>query len=84
MLARYDELSMKLAEPMEDDEMTALLAEIEETQNEIDAGDLWNLDMRKDRAMESLRCPPPDAADPPARPATPLQSDHLTNLEGRT
>ena len=29
-------------------------------------------------------CPPPDAADPPARPATPLQSDHLTNLEGRT
>ena len=62
VLARYDELSMKLAEPMEDDEMTALLAEIEETQNEIDAGDLWNLDMRKDRAMESLRCPPPDAA----------------------
>ncbi|MGB1881815.1 MAG: aminotransferase class III-fold pyridoxal phosphate-dependent enzyme, partial [Gammaproteobacteria bacterium] len=42
LLERFNEISMKFAEPMSDDEMTALLEEQGELQNAIDAvGGLW-------------------------------------------
>ncbi|MDG6094270.1 energy-dependent translational throttle protein EttA [Acetobacter sp. AN02] len=58
---RFNEISMKFAEPMGDDEMTALLAEQAELQEKIDAGDGWELDRRLDIALDALRCPPADS-----------------------
>ncbi|GBQ28744.1 energy-dependent translational throttle protein EttA [Gluconacetobacter sacchari] len=58
---RFNEISMKFAEPMSDDEMTALLAEQAELQEKIDAGDGWELDRKIDIALDALRCPPADS-----------------------
>lgn len=58
---RFNEISMKFAEPMSDDEMTALLAEQAELQETIDAGDGWELDRKLDIALDALRCPPADS-----------------------
>ncbi|GBQ14215.1 energy-dependent translational throttle protein EttA [Swaminathania salitolerans] len=58
---RFNEISMAFAEPMTDDEMTALLAEQAELQEKIDAGDGWELDRKLDIALEALRCPSADS-----------------------
>ncbi|EHD13888.1 putative ABC transporter ATP-binding protein [Commensalibacter intestini A911] len=55
---RFNEISMKFAEPMDDDEMTALLAEQAELQEVIDAGNGWDLDRQIEIALDALRCPP--------------------------
>ena len=60
-LARFNAISEKFAEPMDDDEMTALLAEQAELQEKIDAEDGWDMDRRIEIALDALRCPPPDA-----------------------
>ena len=60
-LARFNEISMRMCEPMDDDAMTALMAEMGELQTEIDACDGWELDRQLEVAMDALRCPPPDA-----------------------
>ena len=52
-LDRYNELAMNYSDETAD-EMAAL-------QDEIDAGNLWDLDSQIDVAMEALRCPPDDA-----------------------
>ena len=62
MLDRFNEISMKFAEPMDDDEMNALLAEQGELQEKIDAVDGWKLERTIEIAMDALRCPPADAA----------------------
>ena len=62
VLTRFDEINLKFAEPMSDDEMTALIDEQARVQDQIDAGNLWDLDRKIDIAMEALRLPPPDAA----------------------
>jgi ATP-binding cassette ChvD family protein len=62
ILDRYNEISMKFAEPMEDDEMNALIEEQGQLQEQIDAADLWNLDREVEVAMDALRCPPSDWA----------------------
>jgi len=61
ILKRFDEINMKFAEPMSDDEMTALIEEQARVQDMIDAANLWDLDRKIDIAMEALRLPPPDA-----------------------
>ncbi len=61
MLKRFEELSMKFAEPMTDDEMTALLEEQGRVQDQIDKADAWDMDRRLDIAMDALRLPPGDA-----------------------
>ncbi|MCE2565577.1 energy-dependent translational throttle protein EttA [Komagataeibacter sp. FNDCF1] len=58
---RFNEISMKFAEPMSDDEMNTLLAEQAELQEVIDAGDGWELDRKLEIALEALRCPPADS-----------------------
>ena len=58
---RFNEISMRFAEPMEDDEMTVLLAEQAELQEKIDAGDGWELDRKLDMALDALRCPSADS-----------------------
>jgi ATP-binding cassette ChvD family protein len=62
---RFNAISEAFAEPMDDDKMTALLAEQAELQEKIDAEDGWDLDRRIEIALDALRCPPPDAAIAP-------------------
>src|SRR5690606_37907672 len=61
LLTQFEEISAKFAEPMEDNEMTALLEKQGKLQDKIDAVDAWNLDMKVERAMDALRLPPGDA-----------------------
>ncbi len=61
LLERFEEISNKFAEPMDDDEMNALIAEQGELQEKIDAADGWDLERKLEIAMDALRCPPKDA-----------------------
>ena len=61
LITEFEELSMKLGEPMSDDEMTKLLDRQGAMQDRIDAVDGWNLDHTLELAMEALRLPPSDA-----------------------
>jgi energy-dependent translational throttle protein EttA len=61
MVDRFDEVSNKLGEVTDDDEMNALLAEQGELQEKIDAANAWELQRTVDIAMDALRCPPGDA-----------------------
>ena len=62
LLDRFNAVSEKFAEPMDDDAMNRLLAEQAELQDKIDAGNLWELDRHLEIAMDALRCPPADSA----------------------
>ena len=61
LLDRFQEVSARFAEPMDDDEMNALLAEQGELQEKIDATGGWELERTIEIAMDALRCPPGDA-----------------------
>ena len=61
LLQRFEEISAKFAEPMDDDEMNALIEEQGNLQEKIDAVDGWNLERKLEIAMDALRCPPSDA-----------------------
>jgi energy-dependent translational throttle protein EttA len=61
LLDRFNAISARFAEPMSDDEMTALLEEQGEVQDMIDRTDAWSLDRMLDTAMDALRCPPGDS-----------------------
>ena len=55
---RFNEISMAMCEPMNDDAMNKLMAEMGELQDAIDAADGWELDRKLEIAMDALRCPP--------------------------
>ncbi|PYR29544.1 MAG: energy-dependent translational throttle protein EttA, partial [Acidobacteria bacterium] len=61
LLARYDELNVKLGEDLAPDEMEKVLEEHARVQDRIEAADAWDLDARLSLAMDALRLPPPDA-----------------------
>ncbi|MBU0726451.1 MAG: energy-dependent translational throttle protein EttA [Alphaproteobacteria bacterium] len=61
LLDRFNEVSAKFAEPMEDDEMNDLLTEQAELQEKIDAANGWEIERTVEIAMDALRCPPGDA-----------------------
>jgi ATP-binding cassette ChvD family protein len=61
LMDRFNEISNRFAEPMEDDEMNILLEEQGELQEKIDAVDGWELDRTVEIAMDALRCPPGDS-----------------------
>ncbi len=61
LLDDFDALSMKLGEPMSDDEMNKLLEEQGRLQDKIDAVDAWNIESHLEIAMDALRLPPADA-----------------------
>jgi ATP-binding cassette ChvD family protein len=61
VLQRFEEISAKMAEPMDDDEMQKLLDEQARLQDTIDATNAWELDHTLEIAMDALRLPPPDA-----------------------
>ncbi|HRK89962.1 MAG TPA: energy-dependent translational throttle protein EttA, partial [Anaerolineales bacterium] len=58
MLARFDEVNAKFAEP--DADFDALVAEQAKLQEQLDKHDAWNLESRLELAMDALRCPPSD------------------------
>jgi len=62
LLDRFNEVSAKFAEPMDDDEMNALLEEQGELQEKIDASGGWEIERTVEIAMDALRCPPGDAS----------------------
>jgi len=57
----YEDISNKLAEPMDNDAMMKLIEEQGELLEKMDHLDAWNLDHTLDLAMDALRCPPDDA-----------------------
>ncbi|HEX8847066.1 MAG TPA: energy-dependent translational throttle protein EttA [Pyrinomonadaceae bacterium] len=58
LLKEFDEINARFAEPMTDDEMSALLERQGAVQEKLDAADAWDLDSRLEMAMDALRCPP--------------------------
>jgi sulfate-transporting ATPase len=60
LLAEYDRLNEKLAEPLEADEMEKVLNRQAEVQEKLDKIDAWSVDNQLGMAMEALRCPPAD------------------------
>jgi len=58
LLKRFDEISERFAEPLEDDEMNELLAEQAELQDRIDSTGGWDLDRTLEVAADALRLPP--------------------------
>jgi energy-dependent translational throttle protein EttA len=61
LVNRFNEISMKFAEPMSDDEMNALLEEQGKLQDAIDAAGAWEIDRKLEIAADALRLPPWDA-----------------------
>src|SRR5690349_6061785 len=57
LLSRFNEISMKFAEPMSDDEMNKLLEEQSELQGAIDAAGAWELERKLEVAADALRLP---------------------------
>ncbi|MEZ4413415.1 MAG: energy-dependent translational throttle protein EttA [Gemmatimonadales bacterium] len=62
LLTEFEAVSARFAEPMSDDEMTALLEHQGNLQERIETLNLWDLDRTIDIAMDALRLPPGDAS----------------------
>jgi ATP-binding cassette protein, ChvD family len=60
LLKEFEEINMKFAEPMDDEEMNKLLERQGTVQERLDQLDAWDLDSRLEMAMDALRCPPGD------------------------
>ena len=61
LVTRFNEISERFAEPMDDDEMNALLEEQGNLQNDIDAKNAWEIERQLEIAADALRLPPWDA-----------------------
>jgi sulfate-transporting ATPase len=61
MMDRFNAISTLMADPPEDADFDALMTEMGELQEKIDAVDGWTLDNQLEIAMDALRCPPGDA-----------------------
>ncbi len=62
LLKQFEEVSNRFAEPLDDDEMNALIEKQAQLQEKIDALDGWELERTVEIAMDALRCPPGDAS----------------------
>lgn len=64
LLKEFEAINEKFGDPavMEDpDAMDKLITKQGEIQEKLDAANAWELDNKLERAMDALRCPPPDA-----------------------
>ncbi|MEQ8952726.1 MAG: energy-dependent translational throttle protein EttA [Gammaproteobacteria bacterium] len=61
LVQEFNAISDKFAQPMDDDEMNALLEKQGSLQNEIDAVDGWQIEHTLERAADALRLPPWEA-----------------------
>ncbi|MEM7071607.1 MAG: energy-dependent translational throttle protein EttA, partial [Pseudomonadota bacterium] len=57
---QFNDISLRLGEVEDQDEMMKLLEQQGELQEKIDAGDGWDLERQAEMAMDALRCPDPD------------------------
>jgi len=62
LLDEFNEITGKMGEPMDDDEMTRLYDRMGVLQDKIDAVNAWELDSQVEVAMDALRLPPADSA----------------------
>lgn len=62
LLEEYEKVNMQFAEPMDDDQMNALIMRQGELTEQIDNAGAWDLDSRLQRAMDALQCPPPETS----------------------
>ena len=58
LLARFEAVSARFAEPLDEEAMNALIEEQSALQERIDAADAWDIDRKVEIAMDALRCPP--------------------------
>ncbi len=61
LIKDFNAISERFAEPMDDDEMTALLEKQGKLQDQIDAADAWEIDRKLEMAADALRLPEWDA-----------------------
>ncbi len=61
LLEQFDRVSNRFAEPMDDEQMAALLDEQATLQDAIDSADAWDLDRHLEVASDALRLPPWEA-----------------------
>ena len=61
LLKEFEDISLKFAEPMSDDEMNELIEKQAELSEKIDACNGWDLERNVEIAMDALRCPDKDA-----------------------
>jgi ATP-binding cassette ChvD family protein len=61
MIERFNAISAEMGDPKDDTDFDALLVEMGELQEKIDAVDGWTLDNQLEIAMDALRCPPGDS-----------------------
>lgn len=62
LLKRFEEVSLRFGEDLNDDEMNALIVKQGELQDEIDTMEGWDLDRKLEIAMDALRCPPGESS----------------------
>src|SRR5207237_4187512 len=62
LLQRYEDLSAKLSEPLEPNEMEKVMDALGKTQDAIDAANAWELDRQLEIAMDAMRLPPGDSS----------------------
>ncbi|GAB4453934.1 MAG: energy-dependent translational throttle protein EttA [Bacteroidales bacterium] len=60
LLKEYEEINNRFSEPMSDDEMNKLLERQGVLTELIEQHEGWELDNKLERAMDALRCPPPE------------------------
>jgi len=61
LLQKFEDLNMKMCEPLDDSEMQKVINEAARVQDQLDACNAWELDRTIEIAMDALRCPPADA-----------------------
>lgn len=62
LLKEYEEVNLKFMEPMDDDQMNALIERQGELTDRIEQVSGWDIDSKLERAMDALQCPEPDAS----------------------
>ena len=60
-LKEFEEINLRFAEEMSDEEMDQLIARQADVQEKLDHLNAWELESKLERAMDALRCPPADA-----------------------
>nr|MDA8165853.1 energy-dependent translational throttle protein EttA [Desulfobacteraceae bacterium] len=60
LLEEFNRINARFAEPMDDEEMNALIEKQGKVQDQLEARNAWELDSRLEMAMDALRCPPGD------------------------
>ena len=61
LIAEYERVNMQFCEPMDDEQMAALIERQGELTELMEQHDAWNLDNKLERAMDALNCPDDDA-----------------------